>query len=272
MLWRRRGIQKECIPYGKDFAFIYNEKWGDFEENTTPFLLKTVKKEYPGAKTWLDLCCGTGFLLRRIYRRSFIGVGVDRSPYQIGFARINAPQSCLINADIRYLAFRKPFDIISCMFDSLNYITRKAELERLFKNVRSWMHDQSIFFFDMNTYEGLEDRWNSTKTIENQKYTLIMENTFEKKSGRATCRMTGFFKEKDSYRKFGEKHVERGYKTSEIEYALDKSDFVFCKRDGETLEKPEERPPRLLYICRPGYMSTLNNPLNAKANIMDRTK
>lgn len=238
------------MPYGRFFAPIYNKKWGDFEKNTTPFLLRTVKSEFPGAESWLDLCCGTGFLLKRVSRRFFNGWGVDRSPYQIYFARRNAPKARLIIADIRYLVFRRRFDILSCMFDSLNYITRKTDLEDFFRNVRSWMHEQSLFFFDMNTYEGLEDRWNSTRTIKGKKYRLVMENTFQRTSGRAVCFMKGAVKDGKQWRPFEERHEERGYRNEEIDSALKKAGYIVIKKDGETLKDPVERSPRLLYICR----------------------
>ena len=52
--------------YGKDFAAIYNDKWAMWGPRMWPFLAEKVEKRVPDAKTWLDLCCGAGSLLKLV--------------------------------------------------------------------------------------------------------------------------------------------------------------------------------------------------------------
>jgi SAM-dependent methyltransferase len=102
--------------YGKDFASVYNEKWAFCGPKIWPFLQKTVHKVKRNASTWLDLCCGTGSLLKLASQNGFSVTGVDLSPHQIRHARHDVPDAQFVCKDIRSLSVAKQFDVITCMF------------------------------------------------------------------------------------------------------------------------------------------------------------
>ncbi len=64
------------MVYGKDFAKIYDAVWTSWGKKLWPFLFKVAKKTHPEARTWLDLCCGTGSLLEYVCQRGFSGISV----------------------------------------------------------------------------------------------------------------------------------------------------------------------------------------------------
>ena len=135
------------------------------------------------------------------------------------------------------------------MFDSLNYLTKKQDLLKVFRKVKQLLSQNGIFIFDMNTFEGLQDGWCRISTTYENNLTLIVETSFNPKRAIGHCLITGFISEGKLHRKFQEKHIERGYKAKEIESLLDKAGFLFKKYDGNSLNRPNKRSGRLMYIC-----------------------
>ena len=70
---------------------------------------------------------------RRHSEAGFEAVGLDASPHQFRHARRNAPATRLVKADVRPYRLPRRFDVITCMFDSLNDLTRRRDLERAFR-------------------------------------------------------------------------------------------------------------------------------------------
>jgi len=236
--------------YGKHFAEVYNEKWAFFGPRMWPFLAKIVARRRPDAHTWLDLCCGTGSLLKLACRHGFEAVGLDLSRHQLGHARKNAPRAGLVRADVRDFSLGRTFDVVTCLFDSLNYLLTKRDLARAFRNARRHLAEGGLFAFDMNTFEGLRVFWHNTLVIRSARHTIINATSFDERRGLGHCRITGFIKEGRLYRRFEEDHIQRGYTADEIEGLLTRAGLAFTKYDGNRLARPSERSARLLYVCR----------------------
>ena len=101
--------------YGKDFASVYSDRWAFWGPKMWEFLSPIIRKELPHAKRWLDLCCGTGSLLRLASNDGFITTGVDISRHQINHARKNVPKARFVVGDVRELSLKREFDVVTCM-------------------------------------------------------------------------------------------------------------------------------------------------------------
>jgi SAM-dependent methyltransferase len=239
--------------YGRDFAAIYNVEWAFWGSKMWPFLHRQVQRRRRRdgrSLIWLDLCCGAGSLLEYICSAGYSAVGLDASAAQLRHARENAPGARLVRGDVRELDLGREFDVVTCLYDSLNYLTRKGDLLRVFRRVRRHLGPGGLFVFDVNTVEGLEDQWNRTFTLRDRGYVLVVESTFDAREELGTCVFTGFLKEGRRYRRFDERHVQRGFRAAEVEAALEKAGLVVRgKRDGDTLGRARKRSPRLLYLC-----------------------
>jgi len=236
--------------YGRDFAAVYNDRWAWFGPKMWPFLSLTVARRNPEARSWLDLCCGTGSLLELVIEAGFLAVGLDASPHQLRHARRNAPRARLVKADVRAFRLQERFDVITCMFDSLNYLTRKRDLERALRCARRHMAERGLFIFDVNTFGGLQDNWCRTSTMRETKLLTIIESSFDEKRAIGRCLITGFIKEGRRYRRFEEEHIQRGYRAEEIDTLLERVGFAFRKHDGSTFSRPRKRSGRLIYVCQ----------------------
>ncbi len=236
--------------YGKEFATVYSDKWAFWGPKMWEFLWPIIREELPHASKWLDLCCGTGSLLDFVSKSGLDPTGVDISRHQIERARQNVPKARFVVEDIRQLSLAREFDVVSCMFDSLNYLRTKQGLLKAFRKAKRHLVRGGIFVFDMNTFEGLQDCWCGTSTNHERNLTLIIESSFEAKRAIGRCRITGFMRNGKLYRRFHEEHIERGYHAKEIEELLGKAGFKFRKYDGNSLGQPQKRSGRLLYICK----------------------
>ena len=236
--------------YGKDFAAIYNESWAFWGPKMWPFLSGLVARRVPRARTWLDLCCGTGSLLALASEGGFEVVGLDASRHQLRYARRNAPKARLVKGDVREFALRRTFDVVTCLFDSLNYLTASADLGRAFRNARRHLAPGGLFVFDMNTREGLRTQWRRAIVIRGAEATIINETSFDERTDRGLCRITGFVPVGRLWRRFEEEHVQRGYEPKEIDGLLRRAGFAFSRLDGYTLTRRTRNAARLLYICR----------------------
>jgi SAM-dependent methyltransferase len=237
--------------YGKDFARIYNQHYISWtRDKAWPFLSDLITRQAPDARTWLDLCCGPGWLLKFASKEAYETFGVDASRHQLRWARKNAPKAKLLCADIRSFSLARKVDVITCMFDSLNYLTRKNDLLQALRNARRHLDADGLFIFDMNTFEGLEDTWRHTSVMHEKDWTSVYTSSFGPAKALGTVEITGFVRQGKLYRKFVERHVERGYHAAEIDDLLRRARFRFRKYDARNMGRPKKRSPRLMYVCR----------------------
>ncbi|WP_169945861.1 bifunctional 2-polyprenyl-6-hydroxyphenol methylase/3-demethylubiquinol 3-O-methyltransferase UbiG [Microbispora sp. H11081] len=107
---------------------------GDFRNLAaeTDFLASLL----PGGGRALDLGCGTGTNLRELGERGYTGVGVDQSAAFVEYARHKGGKGVeYVHARVEDLAREDRFDLVYCVFMTLNYLPR-AELPRVLRMMR----------------------------------------------------------------------------------------------------------------------------------------
>ena len=90
-------------------------------------LRRIIEESSSGAKTLLDVACGTGAHLAEL-RRWYEVEGADLSPAMLAVARDRLPGIKLHRADMRTLDLGRSFDAVICLFSSIGYITDPAEM------------------------------------------------------------------------------------------------------------------------------------------------
>ncbi|MFN8392855.1 MAG: class I SAM-dependent methyltransferase [Bdellovibrionota bacterium] len=109
----------------------------------------------PRAKSILELGCGTGSILRQLSRRYEL-TGVDLSAGMLEVARKKVPHAQLFKQDISRLNVSGKFDVILCLFDTINHLPSFGHWKRVFRRAHSALNDGGVFIFDINTVYGLE--------------------------------------------------------------------------------------------------------------------
>jgi SAM-dependent methyltransferase len=98
----------------------------------------------------LELGCGTGTVLARLPEATAL-TGVDASPEMLAVARAKVPRARLIEGEIPTAAPEGPFDVVICLFDTLNHLTRFARWLDVFDLAHDRLRPGGLFIFDVNT-------------------------------------------------------------------------------------------------------------------------
>lgn len=91
------------------------------------FIRNLVVSLNPGAKTLLDVACGTGRHLEYLLRW-FDVEGGDLSDSMLRVARDRLPDVTLHNLDMRAFDPGKTFDAVVCMFSAIAYAASESDL------------------------------------------------------------------------------------------------------------------------------------------------
>src|SRR5208283_131603 len=87
----------------------------------------------------LDLACGTGTTVLWFAEQGYTITAIDYSPEMLHCAKEKALKNNLkINfkkCDMRKLAYLNKFNLVICLFDSLNHIVKQNEFEKVFNNI-----------------------------------------------------------------------------------------------------------------------------------------
>jgi len=142
----------------KKFAYYYDEimqemnydLWVEFVE---PYLKKDDKI--------LDLACGTGTFATMLKLKGYDVSASDLSEEIIEIAnekrKINRLDINFYVADMTNFRVDEKQDVITCFFDSVNFLKDKNEVKKLFNCVYSSLKENGYFIFDIFSKEMLKE-------------------------------------------------------------------------------------------------------------------
>jgi SAM-dependent methyltransferase len=142
------------MPSYEVFGKFYDAVMGDRAESARR-LRKLIREAKPNATNVLELGCGTGSILKYL-ARSYDVSGLDISPRMLSIARQKLPGARLYRQDMVNFEIGDRFDVICCVFDSINHIMRFSDWKKVFGSVRRHLLPRGCFIFDINTQRKLE--------------------------------------------------------------------------------------------------------------------
>jgi SAM-dependent methyltransferase len=135
------------IPYDK-FGTVYDLIGHDrFSIRMAEYALEILKRFGFEPHDGLDLCCGTGSAVRVFADQGIAMSGLDRSPQMLAVAREKLadrhvrlyrqelPRFAVKHAGSQRRSTIQQFDLVTCFFDSLNYLRDERQLRATFKAV-----------------------------------------------------------------------------------------------------------------------------------------
>jgi SAM-dependent methyltransferase len=131
------------------FAAFYDRIMGDRSEEVAR-VQAYISRHLPLARSLLELGCGTGALLAGLTPGLAL-TGIDRSPQMLAQAAESAPAATLVQADMTDFRLPARFDVVICMFDTLNHVPSFDGWLSLFSRVHEHLADGGLFIFDVNT-------------------------------------------------------------------------------------------------------------------------
>lgn len=132
-----------------EYARFYDQANGDRTADIER-IREFIRRFRPRAASLLELGCGTGAVLAGLSDDLAL-TGIDRSPEMLGTAARAVPAAQLIRADITTFDLGTRFDVIICVFDTLNHLTTLKDWHALFGRVRDHLAAGGLFVFDVNT-------------------------------------------------------------------------------------------------------------------------
>jgi SAM-dependent methyltransferase len=209
----------------------------------------------------LDIACGTGTLALILASEGWDVWGLDRSAAMLEQARAKAANANLsgsvvfVEADMRSVASAIPlasFDLVTCTYDSLNYLLTESDLGACFRSVAAALRPGGLFVGDMNTRHFLEYHWGACEIQEQSGYVQVTQSYFDPTTATTTMLLTGLVGNDDQgYARFEEIHAERAYPLATIELLLEQS-ALYCEAtyDCFTFDPPSATSHRMLWLAR----------------------
>lgn len=255
------AAQPPADPYSA-YAAVYDvQGQSRWSERMVAFVGDLLPRYDCAPRTVLDLACGTGTAALRFAARGYAVVGIDGSARMLDVARqkatdANAPVR-FIQQDMRTFVAPAPVDLLTCFYDSLNYLTDSDDLARAFACMRAALAPGGLVIFDMNTRAGLAADWNDRCWVQEIDDTyFIQQADWDAQTAIGTLTLTCFARLGGGYRRFEEVHRERGYTLDEIVGALESAGltpldaFACLPRIGPTLEPSGDATGRVVLVAR----------------------
>jgi SAM-dependent methyltransferase len=212
----------------RSFALLYARgHWPRFGEAMAAALPTVLQCFGAEPKVLLDIACGEGSFAVAMARRGMRVTGVDRSAEMLSHAAARASvervATRLVRVDMRSLCFFSAFDLVTCWYDSLNYLLAESELQRAFAGVFAALKPGGLFVFDMNTIYGLAVLWQRSQAsveLDTAGHFLVAMPSYDIERSVASLRLVGFAKHDADWERVDEVHHERGYTMTQIRESI----------------------------------------------------
>jgi SAM-dependent methyltransferase len=110
-------------------------------------LHEVVQARRPGARSLLDVACGTGAHLRHL-RQWYEVAGIDADAGMLAQARRQLPGVSLVEADMRSFQLGRTFDAVVCLFSSIGYMASTADLQAAVASMASHLAPGGVLVVD----------------------------------------------------------------------------------------------------------------------------
>lgn len=227
---------------------FYDAAMGDRTEMAS-YIHHLIRRHKPKARTLLELACGTGAILK-ILAKSYDVVGLDLSPQMLLFARKKLPHVRFYRKNMARFDLATKFDVIICVFDSINHVLKFADWQRIFRNAARHLEKDGLFLFDINTEAKLERLINAPTWVHKFGRNLEFINVTDGRRGIVNWNIRVFeHRRGNRYGLFEEDIKEISFPATKIRAALRKQ-FTSIKVIDPTERTPSTKSDRLYFVCK----------------------
>jgi SAM-dependent methyltransferase len=251
----RANVPKMTMPY-RSFALLYDALLGNAMFPLVRRNFEWVVRRYGiRFRSAADVACGTGAFVRYLCQWGVPVVGVDRAiaMLRIAIQKNRENGAKFLQQDLRQLQLPYPVDLITCHFDSLNYLLSTRDLFMALCRFRANLTKGGYAIFDMVTdvspepKQGVRVRrfnlpcissiWVIAQDPARQLRVVTMHNFFAVGAGK--------------YRREREVHAQRQYPVGVVVELLVRCGFDVCGvYDAASLATATPRTYRAVYVAR----------------------
>jgi len=226
----------------KRFAYFYDEVTQELEYD---LWLEFVEPYLKNGDTILDLACGTGTFATMLKLKGFNSEGLDLSDEIIEIAnekkKINHLDIPFYVMDMTTFNLNKKYDVITCFFDSVNFLDNKSKITKMFNQVYKHLNDGGYFIFDIAS-RVLFDEYSQNEI--HKDYSTFFIDWITKKTSLNTLKHEITIKELDDV--FEENYYEYYYDLKDV---LDKR-FTVIKIAGDFNDDLDINDERILVVLK----------------------
>jgi len=230
------------------FAPFYDRVMGDRTAEVDR-IRTYISKHHQGAQSLLELGCGTGALLAGLAADLSV-TGIDRSPEMLSVAARTVPAARLVQADITAFALPARFDVVMCMFDTLNHVTTVDGWNSLFRCAHEHLSDGGLFIFDVNTSGRLQRLAGAPPYLDEFDGNVVVMTVRSARDGLVLWETRIFEHQKDDiYRLHDEPIYELGLPVAQIRAALARR-FELMEEESLDGSPVTDSSDRLFFVYR----------------------
>jgi len=229
------------------FGEFYDDVMGD-RRAAAEQVMALIRAARPGAKNVLELGCGTGSILKCL-QEAYEVSGLDISRKMLSLARRKVPRSKLFRQDMVDFRIDGQFDVIVCVFDSINHVRRFSDWEKVFAAARRHLVPGGCFIFDINTQRKLERLIAGPPWVHRFGRNLLIIDVTSLGSGGSSWNVKVFEHLKgSSYALHEEDIVEVSFPSPQVVAAL-RAHFMKVRVIDPDRSRPSEKSERLFFIA-----------------------
>ena len=253
------------------FASVYDTFMDNVPyQEWTDYLVGLLKEYEVENQLVLELGCGTGSITRRLAKAGYDMIGIDYSEDMLEIARdkdmeegFTFDQILYLNQDMREFELFGTVAAVVSICDSLNYITSRDDLKKVFQLVNNYLDTRGFFIFDINTVHKYKDILADSTIAENRENaSFIWENYYDEHDKINQYDLTIYKKTEievedevqgyqSLYERLEETHYQKAYEIEEIIDLLKDAGMEFVAvYDACTKNPPNENSERVYFIAR----------------------
>ena len=200
----------------------------------------------------LDIGCGSGRFTRDFRRAGYEMTRLDVSPEMLAKAEQLAREEKIslrwLQGDICRFRTPEKFDFAIAVNDCFNYIS-KEKLPAAFGNVRSALHKNGAFLFDVSSPRKFREKIADTVCADDREdITYLSFNSMD--GDRVTMDVTLFVRRPDgAFDRLDERHVQYVHEPACLAELLQKSGFELLKEEG-LYGEDERTSDRICFLAR----------------------
>lgn len=188
----------------------------------------------------LDAACGTGVLIDRLSGPRWKSFGIDLSAAMLRQTRAQGRDVNVANADLRALPFSCTFSLITCLFDSINFLLEEEDLRRAMRQLADALLPGGILYCDAVTERMVLEHFDGqTWTETTGAFETTWSNAYDPKTGINNSRIHVDAGARGTVR-------ERIYSRETLESAMEDAGLVILGvLDAHSWRPPQRRTTRL---------------------------
>ena len=167
-----RNLSAKIHPqqYWDEYSTEFVNKWDeliDWEKRyaAEDGFFKTTLEAH-GAKSVLDIACGTGFHAVTLALDGFDVVGSDGAPTMLVKAKENAERVGLVNLELVHAEWTrlteafpaKSFDAVVCLGNAFTHLFEEADRIKALAEIYSVLKDDGVAIIDQRNYDSILDQ------------------------------------------------------------------------------------------------------------------